>query len=500
MFIHAAATLLFLSLLAEANQSAEHHRQSERRHTVGRRGLFGGLLGGSPRVFTRTAVLQVRPLGGSIPVAVRRSGAGGDIPVQSPAGLIGGDSRKSGTGGVFDGVSGLMPLTDILNGVPKYNPAISTAGPRPTSTQEMPHGDREVSVVLLVPPTGGDGQQTWTRSPYFLYLPKQGFSICWVDNPTKGTGDIQLTAEYVAYAIKYLSAQSGQPISIVSFSQGGLNTQWALTFWPSAAKVVKNFVALAAPFRGTSLASVVCPLLEVIGGCLPALFQMIGTSRAIRALTAAVPGSGARAMVPTTSVYTRDDDLVLPQTGSHPISALDGASNIAIQDICGIAHVADHFLLVGDLATYSIALNALMSGRPANPATVDKTHCNQLDSAGAQAANLGNDLKITFSLLIGNTNDRVSMALKTLTTLTVPKEPSLQVSLCEIVKEVNFLAIITDIELSFIEDVRMSKGIRHRMHWEWIFGVPRPRFSLEQSTHHGEWPRFLGGWASSLAG
>ncbi|KAH9440116.1 hypothetical protein KEM48_001378 [Puccinia striiformis f. sp. tritici PST-130] len=446
MFIHAAATLLFLSLLAEANQSAEHHRQSERRHTVGRRGLFGGLLGGSPSsVHPNSGV--ARPLGGSIPVAVRRSGAGGDIPVQSPAGLIGGDSRKSGTGGVFDGVSGLMPLTDILNGVPKYNPAISTAGPRPTSTQgDAPWTQSESAyremitchaglrgqrgVVLLVPPTGGDGQQTWTRSPYFLYLPKQGFSICWVDNPTKGTGDIQLTAEYVAYAIKYLSAQSGQPISIVSFSQGGLNTQWALTFWPSAAKVVKNFVALAAPFRGTSLASVVCPLLEVIGGCLPALFQMIGTSRAIRALTAAVPGSGARAMVPTTSVYTRDDDLVLPQTGSHPISALDGASNIAIQDICGIAHVADHFLLVGDLATYSIALNALMSGRPANPATVDKTHCNQLDSAGAQAANLGNDLKITFSLLIGNTNDRVSMALKTLTTLTVPKEPSLQMYVC----------------------------------------------------------------------
>ncbi|KAH9443237.1 hypothetical protein Pst134EB_027587 [Puccinia striiformis f. sp. tritici] len=224
--------------------------------------------------------------------------------------------------------------------------------------------------------------------------------------------------------------QSGQPISIVSFSQGGLDTQWALTFWPSAARVVRNFVALAAPFHGTTLASVVCPLLDVIGGCLPALFQMISSSRLVKALNAPVPGSGARALVPTTSVYSRNDEIVVPQTGSRPISALDGASNIAVQDICGVTHVADHFLLIGDLAAYSIAVDALMSGRPANPATVDKSHCNQLDSLGGQAASLGNDLKYAFATLIGNTNDRISSLLKTATTLTVPGEPSLQLYVC----------------------------------------------------------------------
>ncbi|KAI9621057.1 hypothetical protein H4Q26_013251 [Puccinia striiformis f. sp. tritici PST-130] len=234
----------------------------------------------------------------------------------------------------------------------------------------------------------------------------------------KSTGDVQLTAEYVAYAIKYLSTQSGQPISIVSFSQGGLD----VPFWPSAARVVRNFVALAAPFHGTTLASVVCPLLDVIGGCLPALFQMISSSRLVKALNAPVPGSGARALVPTTSVYSRNDEIVVPQTGSRPISALDGASNIAVQDICGVTHVADHFLLIGDLAAYSIAVDALMSGRPANPATVD-------NSLGGQAASLGNDLKYAFATLIGNTNDRISSLLKTATTLTVPGEPSLQASL-----------------------------------------------------------------------
>ncbi|KAI7939008.1 hypothetical protein MJO28_014587 [Puccinia striiformis f. sp. tritici] len=458
MIIHAAATILFLSLLTESTQPDEHHQQSGRRHTLGRRGLLQNLLGGSPPGGSAHPNNGIaRPLTDSNPVGGPRSYTGGGIPPTTLAGLIGGRDPNSGTGGILDGVSSLLPLgggspgggvNDILNGVPRFKPAVSTATPRPTTTRgdapwtqsesayrqmiTCPSGLRgRRGVVLLIPPTGGNGQQAWSRSPYAQYLPRQGFSPCWVDNPTKSTGDVQLTAEYVAYAIKYLSTQSGQPISIVSFSQGGLDVHaMALTFWPSAARVVRNFVALAAPFHGTTLASVVCPLLDVIGGCLPALFQMISSSRLVKALNAPVPGSGARALVPTTSVYSRNDEIVVPQTGSRPISALDGASNIAVQDICGVTHVADHFLLIGDLAAYSIAVDALMSGRPANPATVDKSHCNQLDSLGGQAASLGNDLKYAFATLIGNTNDRISSLLKTATTLTVPGEPSLQLYVC----------------------------------------------------------------------
>ncbi|WAR59567.1 hypothetical protein PtB15_11B207 [Puccinia triticina] len=36
-----------------------------------------------------------------------------------------------------------------------------------------------------------------------------------------------------------------------------------------------DFIALASPFHGTYAANVVCPLLEVAGGCLPGIWQMM---------------------------------------------------------------------------------------------------------------------------------------------------------------------------------------------------------------------------------
>jgi hypothetical protein len=89
-------------------------------------------------------------------------------------------------------------------------------------------------------------------------------------------------------------------------------------------------------------------------------------SRFMRALNAPVLGSGATALVPTTNIYTLEDEIVLPQVGSRvsessslfcsccfhsstrllppsqPISYLDGASNMALQEVCGPGHVADH--------------------------------------------------------------------------------------------------------------------------------------------------------------
>ncbi|KAA1116680.1 hypothetical protein PGT21_022729 [Puccinia graminis f. sp. tritici] len=425
--------LFFLVLHAGATEPAERQKHNGDQTDLSKRGLLSNLLSPNP---------TSSPNRGGI------TGLLGGIPNR---GFQGGP--ESIPGGLLDGVTSLLPLgpgnglNDLLNGIPKYNPAAATAGPRPASSYgDAPWTQSEMTyrqqiscpggingqrgVVLLLPPTAASGQQVWPRSPY-AQLPRYGFSICWVDNLTKGTGDAQLTAEFVAYAIKYLATVSRRPINVISYSQGGMNMQWALTFWPSIRRMVMGFVALASPFHGTYASSIVCQVDELIGGCLPALFQLQTNSQFMRALNAPVMGSGAVALVPTTNIYTLEDEIVLPQVGGRPISYLNGASNMALQEVCGATHVADHFLIVGDYGAFGIALTALMSGRPANPAAVDKSFCNQLAGLGGQLGSLGNDLKYTFGSIVGNTGDRIHSLLKTATTLSVTAEPPLQMYVCQ---------------------------------------------------------------------
>jgi hypothetical protein len=92
------------------------------------------------------------------------------------------------------------------------------------------------------------------QSAYYVDLPSQGFDVCWVDTPSKSQilvtasafffqkklmvrrwkwlpedysiSDMQLSAEFVAYAVMSLAPQStktGGKISVVSYSQGGPN-------------------------------------------------------------------------------------------------------------------------------------------------------------------------------------------------------------------------------------------------------------------------------------
>lgn len=82
---------------------------------------------------------------------------------------------------------------------------------------------------------------------------------------------MQTTSEYVAFAIQQLAAQSQTgKVGIVSHSQGGLNVQWALDFWPSYRPLVSAFVALAGDFHGTGEGPPACLVLDATtGGCDP---------------------------------------------------------------------------------------------------------------------------------------------------------------------------------------------------------------------------------------
>ncbi|KAG0151809.1 hypothetical protein CROQUDRAFT_36382, partial [Cronartium quercuum f. sp. fusiforme G11] len=284
-------------------------------------------------------------------------------------------------------------LRGLIVGISEYNPCAPPDGPIPVSepgdapfSQGQRSYEQAIScpykvkgpsrgTVLLVPCTSCDPAEFFGNTHLGVRLPKAGFEICWVDIPCNSLCDMQLSAEFVAYAIGHLAARSRTgKIHVVSYSQGGANTQWALTFWPSLRSQVINLVTISAPLKGLPLLGPLGAALNLIGGSLPPLLQMAKGSRYMNALNHKTNvTSNYQAHVPSTSIFTYHDEFVFPQTsGSEGASHLAGASNIAVQDVCGRMHVVDHFGMLVDLAAYGLVLDALTHGRPASVETFDR--------------------------------------------------------------------------------------------------------------------------------
>lgn len=100
--------------------------------------------------------------------------------------------------------------------------------------------------VILVPGTGDTGYTTFVGN----YIPLlQGSSIgdpVWLNIPGYLLGDAQTNAEYVAYAINYIYGISNhRDVAVISWSQGGIDAQWAFKYWPSTRSRVTDHIALS---------------------------------------------------------------------------------------------------------------------------------------------------------------------------------------------------------------------------------------------------------------
>jgi pimeloyl-ACP methyl ester carboxylesterase len=61
---------------------------------------------------------------------------------------------------------------------------------------------------------------------------------CLLTMPNRATGDIQISAEYVVYAIRTMHRRSGHKIDIIGHSQGGMIGRWATRFWPDTRPMI----------------------------------------------------------------------------------------------------------------------------------------------------------------------------------------------------------------------------------------------------------------------
>ena len=225
------------------------------------------------------------------------------------------------------------------------------------------HPEREPVLLVHGTFTRGDEQYNWN---YRDLLDGRGFDVCSITYPDRGLGDMQVSAEYVAYALQEIHARSGSLVDMVGHSQGGLMPRWALKWWPSARAATDDFVMIAAPNHGTAVAERAdqspFPTPEVF-------WQFDSGSAFIAALNAndETPGE-----VSYSSIYSLFDELVQPAT-PEPTAALDlgredaNTRNVLIQDHCPLRAV-DHLSSgTTDVAVAALVLDALTQPGPTDP-------------------------------------------------------------------------------------------------------------------------------------
>jgi hypothetical protein len=238
---------------------------------------------------------------------------------------------------------------------------------------ECPHPftHPEHEPVLLVHGTFTNGHENFSWN-WELFLPSRGYDYCLVTYPSRGTGDMQVSAEYVAYAVQEMHRRTGSKVDVVGHSQGGLMPRWAIKWWPSVQGAVDDYVMLAGPnhgvLLGTNAEQSPVPII-------PVAYQFAPESKFLAALNAGDESPGA---VDYSSIYSVTDELVQPVV-PVPTAALDwgrtepNVRNVSVQDVCP-GRLVDH-LTVGttDRVVMELTLDALAHPGPVEVARVPMT-------------------------------------------------------------------------------------------------------------------------------
>jgi hypothetical protein len=225
--------------------------------------------------------------------------------------------------------------------------------------------------VMLVTGTGVSGDEAYgiAKPAFDLY----GAPACWVNFPNFTTADIQVSVQYLVYGLREMHRRAGRKLAVFGISQGGLLPRVALTYWPSLRAKVGDVVAIAGTQHGTTVRRFECGL------CVPAYWQQARGSRFLRALNARpdeTPG-------PTswTTLRSATDEAVRPTTGRHPTSALKGATNILIQDVCPGREVT-HLGTAVDSVSFAAADDAVRHGGPAKVSRLPADVCSHRYAPG----------------------------------------------------------------------------------------------------------------------
>lgn len=228
--------------------------------------------------------------------------------------------------------------------------------------------------LLLVHGTYATADENWGWN-YLADLPPQGFDVCTVTLPGRAVGDIQVSAEYVVYAVRQIAQRSGRLVDVVGHSQGGLEPRWAIKWWPDVPVLVDDLVMLGTPNHGTVVANAGGAF-----GCHDSCHQMTQGSAFLGALNG---GDETPGDVSYTSIYSLTDELVQPQA-PESTSAVAGGANFLVQGRCP-GRVVDHVFLPADAVVHALVVDALTRLGPADPDAVGLATCARVTYPGFDA-------------------------------------------------------------------------------------------------------------------
>lgn len=323
-----------------------------------------------------TNIQQVLAAESSIWASPTRSDIYGGIATQVANGLLDGTLTTALQGG--------LPVGE--NSVSNNNKAVSGLYPKKPSSTDAPYSVSEAALraaiyippgftygqktpVLFVPGTGAYGGTNFANNLRKLLTGVSYADPVWVNVPGAMLGDAQINSEYIAYAVNYISAVSrNKKIAIISWSQGGLDTQWVMKYWPSTRKIVQDFLAVSPDFYGTILANALCLSANSQLGlvpCDPSVIQQERTSNYVQQLR---KNGGSNAFVPTTTFYSGlFDEIVEPQQGNAASAFLNPGtnapvSNNEVQTVCADQPGGSFYGHAGVLfnpLTYALIVDAL---------------------------------------------------------------------------------------------------------------------------------------------
>ncbi len=228
---------------------------------------------------------------------------------------------------------GLAPLLVVLV-------IVAGAGLRGPGTAEVDQS--RAGPVLLV---SGYGGSTSSLESLASRLREDGREAIVVPPVGDNTGDLTEQARALDRAARTAIAAGAPSVDVVGYSAGGVVSRiWVADLDGDA--IARRVVTLGSPHGGTEVARLAAGL--GAGSCPLACRQLATGSDLLDALPQAPTGPR------WVSIWTADDDVVVPSTASR----LDGAVNIELQQVCADARVG-HGRLPTDPLSTALVLDAL---------------------------------------------------------------------------------------------------------------------------------------------